>query len=93
MAFYADTVINMYDGPVRDVTLHCENSMMKHVIDRFGEDIKTRILDEQHFTARVSVPASPTFFAWVFTFGGSIKITAPEDVAASYRDMLKAAMG
>ena len=91
MAFYADTVINMYDGPVREVTLQCENEMMRHIVDRFGEDIKTNILDDNHFAAYVSVPASPTFFAWVFTFGGGIKITAPEDVAASYRDMLKAA--
>ena len=91
MAFYADTVINMYDGPVCEVTLHCENTMMKHVIDRFGEGIKTKILDMKHFAAYVSVPASPTFFAWVFTFGGGIKITAPEDVVASYKDMLQAA--
>jgi len=92
MTYYADTVINMYDGPVRDVTLHCENPMMKHVIDRFGEGIKTKILDTEHFAAYVSVPASPTFFAWVFTFSGSIKITDPEDVAGSYRDMLQAAL-
>ncbi|MCL2566404.1 MAG: WYL domain-containing protein, partial [Defluviitaleaceae bacterium] len=92
MAFYADTVINMYDGSVVDVTLHCKNAMMKHIIDRFGEDVETKIVDEEHFAAFVSVPTSPTFFAWVFTFEGSIKITAPNDVVESYRNMLRAAM-
>jgi len=92
MAFYAKAVINMYDGPVADVILHCKNVMMKHVIDRFGEDIKIKMLDDEHFTAYVSVPASPTFFAWVFTFGGSIKIIGPQDVVTNYRDMLKAAI-
>ena len=92
MAFYAESVIQMYDGPMRDITLRCENSMMKHVIDRFGEDIKTGILDTEHFVAYVRVPASPTFFAWVFTFGGGIQIIAPEDIIENYRKMLKDAL-
>ena len=89
MAFYTESVIQMYDGPLRDVTLACENDMMKHVIDRFGESVKTQILDPEHFTAFVKVPASPTFFAWVFTFGGGIQITAPKDVAHSFREAAK----
>jgi len=92
MAFYADTVIQMYDGPMSDVTMRCENSMMKHIVDRFGESIKTEILDDKYFAAYAHVPASPTFFAWVFTFGGSIKITAPEEVVERYREMAMAAL-
>ena len=92
MAFYAESIIQMYDGVMRDITLHCENGMMKHVIDRFGEDVKTKKLDADRFVAHVRVPASPTFFAWVFTFEGAIRIAAPDDVAGSYRDMLTAAL-
>ena len=40
MAFYAERIIQMYDGELRDITLHCNNDMMMHVIDRFGEDVK-----------------------------------------------------
>ena len=85
MAFYAENAIQMYDGPLRDVTLVCENDMMKHIIDRFGESVSTEPLGPERFAARVRVPASPTFFAWVFTFGGGVKIDAPEDVAADFR--------
>ena len=92
MAFYAESVIQMYDGELRDVILLCENDMMKHIIDRFGEDVQTDVTDAEPFTARVRVPASPTFFAWVFTFGGAIRITAPDDVADSYKAMLKNAL-
>ena len=92
MAFYAESVIQMYDGPVRDVTLLCDNEMMRHVIDRFGEDVDTKVSDDEHFLARVSVPASPTFFAWVFTFGGGIRIAAPDDVASAYLEMAKSAL-
>jgi len=77
MAFYAEGIIQMYDGIMRDVTLHCKNEMMKHVIDRFGEYVDTEIIDAEHFTARVRVPASPTFFAWIFTFCGGIRICKP----------------
>jgi len=93
MAFYAESVIQMYDGPLCDVTLVCENEMMKHIIDRFGENTKTQILDAEHFAAYVRVPASPTFFAWVFTFGGDINIAAPEDVAHSFREAALRAAG
>jgi len=87
VTYYAESVIQMYDGPVYDLTLVCENDMMKHIIDRFGENVKTEIISEETFAAYVTVPASPTFFAWVFTFDGGIKITAPEDAANEYRDM------
>jgi len=92
MAFYADTVINMYDGHMSDVVLRCKNDMMKHIIDRFGEDVKTEKSDNEHFTAHVHVPVSPTFFAWVFTFGGGIKIDEPEDVRMRYREMAMTAL-
>jgi hypothetical protein len=84
MAFYAENVIQMCDGDIRDMTLFCENDTMKHVIDRFSENVKTEIIDEGHFAAYVRVPASPTFFARVFTFQGGIKITAPDDVTQIY---------
>jgi predicted DNA-binding transcriptional regulator YafY len=92
MAFYAVAVFQMYDGPMQGVTLHCDNPMMKHIIDRFGEGVKTEILDKDHFAAFVRVPASPTFFAWVFTFGGGIKISAPDEVLEAYQNMARAAL-
>jgi len=93
IAFYAESVIQMYDGPMRDVTLSCENDMMRHVIDRFSEDVKTEIIDTDHFAAYVCVPASPIFFAWVFAFDGGIRITAPEDVVNEYHKMANRAAG
>ena len=92
IAHYAQSAVQMYNSPVRKITLICENEMMKHVIDRFGEDVHTEITDENHFTAFVEVPASPTFFAWVFTFSGGIRVTATEDVAAAYQEMVAAAI-
>lgn len=84
MAFYARSVFQMYDGPVSDITLLCENRHMKTIVDRFGEDVQTTIADEDHFTASVQVAISPTFFGWVFSFCGGIRVIAPEEAAAGY---------
>lgn len=86
---YAQSVFSMYDEETRIVTLRCENSLMKSIIDRFGIEVKTKIADEAHFTAEVMVSVSPTFFGWVVGFGGKMGIVAPKDVKTKYRIMLE----
>ena len=36
----------------------------------------------------VEVSASPTFFGWIFGFGGKVQILAPESVKEEYRQMI-----
>ena len=38
-------VFNMYDGQEVTVDLRCDNSLMKKMIDRFGEDVKILAYD------------------------------------------------
>jgi len=93
MAEYAKSVFLMYDGPMRRVTLKCENTLMKTIIDRFGEDVDTEPLDNGHFCACVRVSISQTFYGWVFSFGGSMEIISPEDIAGQYISMAKLIAG
>ena len=69
------------------VELQCENSLMDVIIDRFGEDVKTSILDDEYFMATVDVSISPNFYSWLFQFDGRIKILSPERVLTQMRDM------
>jgi tRNA U54 and U55 pseudouridine synthase Pus10 len=78
----------MFDEETRAVTLLCENSLMKSVIDHFGEKVKTSVVDREHFTAEVDVSVSPTFFGWVVSFAGRMKIAEPEDIKNRYTDFL-----
>ena len=71
------------------VELLCENAMMDAMIDRFGKNVKTKTVDEGHFTAEVSVAVNDVFFGWIFGFGGKVKITGPEDVKARYVEMVQ----
>ena len=86
---YFRQVFQMYDGEPCQVTLRCAGNLMKQVIDRFGEDVLTRDLGDGAFEAEVFLSASPTFYAWVFTFGGDIQITAPETIREQYQQMLQ----
>jgi hypothetical protein len=81
----------MYDGPMLDVTLKCENEFMKTIIDRYGEEVKTEIAGPKHFYAMVRVSASKTFYGWIFGTDGAISIEAPAEAVQEYRDMLKRA--
>lgn len=83
----------MYDGEDVTVELRCDNSLMKTMVDRFGEEIDTASYDETSFKVIVEVSASPTFLGWVFGFGGKVQILAPESVKEQYKQMIARASG
>lgn len=91
---YSKQVFEMYDGEEVDVVLECKNEFMKYIIDRFGEDVETEPMPGGVFEARVRVSLSPTFYAWVFTFSGDIKILSPEkavnDIVKMAKQLVKA---
>lgn len=86
-AEYVCKVFGMYPDNLCTVELLCDNEVMRSVIDRFGENVQTETVDEQHFRATVEVAPSPPFFSWVFTFSGKIRIVSPAAVLEEMRDM------
>lgn len=92
-ADYSRYVFRMFDTdePVK-VQLYCHVSVMKYLIDNFGPDLRTEVVDEEHFKAVVEVCTSATFYRWVFGFCGKIRIMGPQDIVMAYKDMLKKAM-
>ena len=92
--FHIDQYVNenfsMYSGDNINVTLECDNDMMDAIIDRFGEKVKTSASpDGNYFTVEATVGDSPTFYAWVFQFGGKIRIQGPEEAVERYAKMIK----
>lgn len=87
VADYVKTTVEMFDGEEQKVTLICENYLMKHVIDRFGDGIETERISETKFKTTVSVSTSRTFYAWVFRFAGQMIILEPESVRQEYINM------
>ena len=70
-------VFNMYLGPEHDVTIRFHKTLADAVIDEFGEQINMMYVDADHFSIRAPIALSPTFFAWVASFGKRAKIMEP----------------
>lgn len=87
MADYARIVIEMFDGEPQEVELICNNELMKSVIDKFGENIKTERVSENQFKATVNVSTSKTFYAWCFRFAGQMEIANPPKVKKEFQKM------
>ena len=89
---YSNKVFQMFSGEETTVELECDTALMKYVIDRFGIDVETEELSEDKFLAKVPVDLSPTFYGWVFQFGGGIRIIGPEEAVGAYKEMVDKAI-
>lgn len=85
---FTKEVFFMFPGEKVMVELRCNNSLMKTMVDRFGEDVITLAYDMTSFKVRTEVSASPTFFGWVFGFSGKVEILTPESVKEQYGKMI-----
>ena len=82
-------VFDMYGGQAYKVRMRFRNELADAVVDQFGKDVMMIPSDADHFTITVPVEISPTFFAWVATFGRRVKILSPEPVVAKMREFLQ----
>lgn len=89
MSTYMKSTFGMYHGEETQVTMLFKKEMMDTVIDRFGEDVKTEIVDEEHFRITEKVAVSPQFYGWIFGLGDNVMIEYPLPVAKQMMDMLK----
>jgi len=76
---YSKPIFDMFEGTERvEVKLEVRNDLAKYIVDRFGTKLKTERVNGDRFAVTVEVSLSPTFYAWVFQFGGGIRILSPK---------------
>lgn len=92
IAEYSNATVTMYQGEVADVTLKLPEKFAGAIIDRFGKKCRFTKTDDGEYTVTVKVALTPTLYSWVFTFGGEMKITAPEKAVDEYKEQLKRAV-
>lgn len=86
-------VFDMYaTGKEVNVTLYCAVALADQVIDAFGNNIMLVPDKPGFFKVNVLVDVSPTFFAWVSTFGVGIRIIAPDDTKKEMREFLESSL-
>ena len=84
---YSRRIFEMFDGEPTVVTLEVRNDFAKYIVDRFGTGLATTPVSDDYFRASVEVSLSPTFYAWVFRFGGEIKIISPDKAVREMREL------
>lgn len=87
MTDFSKKTFDMFGGDEVDVRLECRNELMKYIIDRFGESVHTKKMNDEYFVAKVNVSLSPTFYAWVFQFAGQMRILSPERAVDEMKKM------
>ena len=90
---HINSMFRMYSASAEriPVELICDNDLMDAMIDRFGNSVKTKRVDEGHFETDVAVAVNSVFFSWIFGFGGKVKIAGPQNVKAQYAEMVRSA--
>lgn len=87
MDAYVSQHVGMHSGEPAQVCLECDNDTMEQVIDRFGIDVKTEPVNAQKFSVKADVVLSFHFYAWVFQFGGKVRIVSPKEAVLDIRNM------
>lgn len=86
---YTKSQFDMYGGRQEDVSLIFPKDLLEIAIDRFGENIKPINIDNDGYIVNVTVQVSKTFFAWLTTFEGQVKIESPQNVIEQYKLFIK----
>ena len=85
-------VFDMYaTEKVFSVKMRFRNELTDAVVDQFGRDLLMIPDGDEHFTFTADVDVSPTFYAWVSTFGRSAKIISPPEVVEGMKGFLQKA--
>lgn len=82
-------MVQMYSGPSKRVTMHCDAEMAGEMLDQFGDDMTVIDENEESFDVSVKAMITPTFFSWVIKFDGKITITGPNEVCEEMRLFLQ----
>lgn len=89
-ANYVKPLFSMFDGKMEDITAVFDSAYLNVVIDRFGENVRLTELEADCFRADFQAAVSPTFLAWLISFGTNAYMT--KDFSAKLYTPLKTAI-
>ena len=80
IADYSNKHLSMFSGDIKPVEMVCNNSMIEHFVDQFGEKVIMRPYDEANFIVKVDVAVTDGLVAWIMQYGNKIKVKSPKEL-------------
>ena len=88
IAQYKKQLFGMFNGEATAVTIDIDKSLVDAVFDLFGEHTKIVTSGENTVRFTVNVQVSDLFYGWCSSFGEKVKLLAPQETVASFREYL-----
>lgn len=92
MPEYKSKIFEMYGGKSKVAEFVAKKSLVDVVMDKFGEKTVMREFDDERFSFKANVLASPTFYSWVATFGQDLKLIGDAELVEEYKKFLQNAL-
>lgn len=89
---YSRRVFGMFTGEIVKADLKFDKSLISVIMDKFGQNVSIKKLDENNFHITVDVNVSPTFFGWMFQFGKKAQILGPDSLKQAYKAQINEAV-
>ncbi|MDR2600346.1 MAG: WYL domain-containing protein [Oscillospiraceae bacterium] len=86
---YIKQNFGMFSGEMVKAMIAFDESLVSVVLDRFGSETHLMKHEDNKFTIRVNVSATPVFFGWIFSFRDQAEILEPESLREDMERMLK----
>lgn len=89
VAKYTAQAFRMHNGELAKVKLLFKKYSIAPVVDKFGESLRIKAVDDELCTATVVVQVSKPFFGWLAQFGSDIEVVEPKKVREQYREHIE----
>lgn len=86
---YTKSVFSMFGGNEVKVSVKFHNSLAGVVFDRFGTEVPTLRVDDEHFLCNMNVAVSPVFLGWLVGLGDKAEIISPDSVVSEMKEHLE----
>lgn len=67
----------MFGGETKTVVFEANKALIDVIFDKFGNDVKMRLLENGRLHCTVEVQQSPTFISWCCSFGNRLTVKSP----------------
>ncbi len=90
VAKFTEETFKMFNGEPEEVRLRFDDKLIGAVYDKFGENVKMQRIDDNTIETTAQIRIAPTFWGWVFQFGGMMKIAGPEAIKGECKKQVAA---